>query len=460
MRIALFVHCFYPAHFYGTEAYTLALAKQLCAFGHTPHVVTAIFPGEPPQQSLVETREWEGIPVYSIDKNVFPNRSIKDTYEQPDLRFVHERILRRIAPDVVHVCHLINHTTSVIEVASAMQIPIYMTLTDFFGFCLNNKLETAEGSLCAGPSRTRANCIACQIKAIAATAQAPAMIRKIAAPPVRTLAAHGLALRGGRAFRLPHPSFQPADIVERPERLRRAMSVVRAAVAPSAFLRDAYLANGFPAPLTLNHFGVEIDRSAKPPPPSNAVRLGYIGQIAPHKGVHVLIEALRAADAPSLSLDIWGPDNQDTGYYAELRGRSAGLNIRFRGVFSPARTAGILAEMDVLAIPSTWYENSPLILLQALATHTPVLVSDVLGLTEFVAEGKMGFRFPRGDAAALAKILRLLSEDVELLRRLSQTTEYLRTPAEMARSVEQMFIKGRAAAAPPPHVSAAEGVAT
>jgi len=47
MRVALFVHCFFPAHFYGTETYTLELAKQYRAMGIDAHVVTAIFPGEP-----------------------------------------------------------------------------------------------------------------------------------------------------------------------------------------------------------------------------------------------------------------------------------------------------------------------------------------------------------------------------------------------------------------------------
>jgi hypothetical protein len=282
MKVAFFVHCFYPAHFYGTEAYTLALAKQFRIFGHEPFVVTAVFPGEPAQESLVETREWEGIPVFSIDKNAFGHRSIRDTYEQPDLRFVHERILRRIAPDVVHVCHLINHTTAVLDVAAALKIPTYMTLTDFFGFCLNNKLEAANGSLCAGPSPSRANCIACQIKAVASSQNPPPGYRVLDSPAVRPVAARLLALGGGRSIAFPRMGFLPSDIVDRPGRLSRAITIVRGAIAPSAFLRDAYARNNFPAPLALSHFGVEIDRSPKPPSPDpEVVRLASLGRSHP-----------------------------------------------------------------------------------------------------------------------------------------------------------------------------------
>jgi hypothetical protein len=54
MKIALYVHCFFPAHFYGTEAYTLALAKELLAHDHDVVVVTAVHAGEPAQKSLIE----------------------------------------------------------------------------------------------------------------------------------------------------------------------------------------------------------------------------------------------------------------------------------------------------------------------------------------------------------------------------------------------------------------------
>ena len=49
MKVALFVHCFFPSHFYGTEKYTLDLARNLRALGHEPVVVAAVFPGEPAQ---------------------------------------------------------------------------------------------------------------------------------------------------------------------------------------------------------------------------------------------------------------------------------------------------------------------------------------------------------------------------------------------------------------------------
>ncbi len=46
MKIALFVHCFFPDHFYGTETYIYQVAKSLQARGHEVTVVTGVFQGE------------------------------------------------------------------------------------------------------------------------------------------------------------------------------------------------------------------------------------------------------------------------------------------------------------------------------------------------------------------------------------------------------------------------------
>lgn len=441
MRIALYVHCFFPTHFYGTEAYTLTLAKELMALGEEPIVVTATLAGEPPQKRLVEERVYDGVRVISIDKNLFPNRSVRDTYEQPALRHLHERLLRKIEPNVIHVCHLISHTTALLDVARAMGIPTFATLTDFFGFCYNNRLENAQGELCAGPDEARANCIACFLQLVGARPDAKPLTRLGADPRLRPFVAKQLA-RLGRREENPFSisGFEPNDIVVRPDILRRAMGVYCEAIAPTLFLKRAYEANDFPAPMHISHFGVEIDRSPKPArPASDDLRLGFIGQLFPHKGAHLLLDSLRASKRSNLSLKIWGPDDQDPAYYAVLRQKADGLPVQFLGTLPREKLARALAGLDYLVIPSTWYENSPLILLQALATHTPVIISDVLGMTEFVEDGRNGFHFSRGDIASLTAVLRKVADDPDLASRLSAATSYDRAPADMAKDLLDMY---------------------
>jgi len=439
MKVALFVHCFFPDHFYGTETYTLQLAKNLQRLGHEVTVVTAVFQGEPARESLISRYTHDGVPVIVIDKNKAPHRNIAETYWQEEMRAPLRQILRELACDVVHVTHLINHTAVLLEEAKALRIPVVATLTDFFGFCYNNKLEAADGALCAGPSPSRSNCIACHLKAAAAPGT---FAHRIAAHPA-LLNMTAVGIRAGYTTGLAPEAtrLMAADIVNRPDVLFRAYQHYDAMIAPTAFLRDAYVRNGFdPTRLHLSHFGVDIDRAPKQPRSDGPLVIGFIGQLAAHKGVDLLLKAAAALPPETLRIKIHGPENQDPPYMAQLRAL-AGANTAFLGTFPSERIAAVLATFDVLAIPSTWYENSPLVLLNALATHTPVLVSDVQGLTEFLGDGKNGWSFRRGDLADLTAKLRQLAADAAATRATASHTSYDRDIAAMTHDVAAVYAR-------------------
>jgi glycosyltransferase involved in cell wall biosynthesis len=445
MKIALFVHCFFPRSYYGTETYTLAVAKGLAALGHDPTVVSAVFVGQPRQSLFVEEYQWEGIRVLSVDKNMIPHRGARETYAQPAMQGLHEHLLRRLDPDVVHVCHLANHTAALLDATKALGLPTVATLTDFFGFCFTNVLEAVDGGLCSGPSDDRANCIACAVKATAQSPTAPRIVRALGNPQIAKFLGRLLADLGRQRERpISIAGFRPIDLIDRPNVLAKALSTYRAAIAPTTFLMQAYERNGFSAPLLLSRFGVDIDRAPKPSRAgAQKVRLGYVGQLAPHKGVHILVDALRAANRPKLALKIWGAREQYPAYFRRLQDASAGLPVEFAGTFPASEAATVLAGVDFLVIPSTWYENSPLILLQALATHTPAIVSDVPGLTEFVQDGRNGFHFRRDDAGALAAVLRRIADSDGAASEMASGTEYRRTTEDMVRDLLPVYERAR-----------------
>jgi len=121
-----------------------------------------------------------------------------------------------------------------------------------------------------------------------------------------------------------------------------------------------------------------------------------------------------------------------------------GAPIHFRGTFEKERMREVMDGLDLLVIPSRWYENSPLVLLNALATHTPVVVSDVAGMTEFLDEGRNGFSFQRSSVDSLEHILGQVVLNRDRLFGLSLTTQYERTPRIMAE--ETLAIYDREAA--------------
>ncbi len=264
MKIALFVHCFFPDHFYGTETYTYNIAKNLKAMGHEPVVVSAVFPGEPKKDTVVSRYDYDGIPVVCIDKNFLPNTRVKDTYYQPEMGPLLRDLLEQIKPDIIHVTHLINHTAVLLEVAESLGIKIVATLTDFFGFCFNNKLEAADGSLCRGPNQQRTNCLACYLKANSKHPGASALERLAEnaswASPLASLLNILIKLPGARKGAL---AGTVLDITMRPDILATLYRNYRAVIAPTQFLKKAYLQNGLSVPVYDIKFGVDLSRNSK-----------------------------------------------------------------------------------------------------------------------------------------------------------------------------------------------------
>jgi len=73
--------------------------------------------------------------------------------------------------------------------------------------------------------------------------------------------------------------------------------------------------------------------------------------------------------------------------------------------------------MDVLVVPSTWYENTPFVVLEAFAAGVPVIAADLGGLGEIVDE-KNGLLFAAGDPAALRRRIEQVAGDPGWFERL------------------------------------------
>ena len=128
MRIALYVHVFFPAHYHGTETYTLTLAKSLRSMGHEPVVVSCIRQDEKKSDGLITHYDYQGIPVYCIDKNyISRSSSLRDHYYQPQMLQIHKDLLQDLRPDIIHVTHLSNHTAALLDAAQDLAIPTVAT---------------------------------------------------------------------------------------------------------------------------------------------------------------------------------------------------------------------------------------------------------------------------------------------------------------------------------------------
>lgn len=134
------------------------------------------------------------------------------------------------------------------------------------------------------------------------------------------------------------------------------------------------------------------------------LRLGFIGQLVPTKGIEALLEGFVEAGIDA-TLDIAGTG--EAAYEAGLRARFDSPRVRFLGwVGDKAR---FFAGIDLCVVPSQVFDTLPTVVIEAFAHHVPVLGSPIGGIPEMVTAGRNGFVVPLGSAEAVAAALRGLS---------------------------------------------------
>ncbi|MCE6958580.1 glycosyltransferase family 4 protein [Cereibacter sphaeroides] len=196
-------------------------------------------------------------------------------------------------------------------------------------------------------------------------------------------------------------------------------------LAPSRFLRDRFLDWGLPAgrvrlmPNAVAPLALMQDR-----PRVRRDRFAFFGSIAPHKGVLTLLDAAAQlkAEGAALRLALHGglrhPTPEFRGAF-DARLAAAQPLAQHLGPYDRNALASRMADVDWVVVPSLWWENAPLVILEAQAAGRPVIASGVGGMAELVRDGATGLLVPPGDASALAETLRAAAEDAPLWARLA-----------------------------------------
>jgi glycosyltransferase involved in cell wall biosynthesis len=143
--------------------------------------------------------------------------------------------------------------------------------------------------------------------------------------------------------------------------------------------------------------------------------LGFFGQLNPYKGIDVLLQAVghlasRAPEGTRPHLHVHGAnlDLQDRAFRERVSALldNCGGSVSSFGPYARHRVGELMAAVDWVVVPSTWWENSPLVIHEAFAHQRPVICSDIGGMAEKVTDGENGLLFPPGDAIALATTIR------------------------------------------------------
>ncbi len=294
-------------------------------------------------------------------------------YREARRRFA--RLLDESRPDLVHL-HNIHHqiSPSILPEIKKRGIPSAMTLHDYKLVCGTYRLERG-GKVCeecAGGRYYRCLLRRCQDGSLAKSA----------------LTAAEMYLH---------------------HRLLRLWPMIDLFVSPSRFLKDKLAEMGFPGRIEVLPNFVVSEAFASDSVPQPDLFL-YLGRLSPEKGLFTLLQAFQHLGA---RLRILG-DGPIRGELERAAARLAPGRVSFLGHRPREEIARELAAAAAVVVPSEWYENNPISVLEAYAAGRPVIGARIGGIPELVREGETGLTFESGNAEELAgKISFLLAHPAQ-----------------------------------------------
>ena len=296
-----------------------------------------------------------------------------------NLRDALEALLNNYQPDAVHLHHYIH--VGIEAAALIKQISpktrVILTLHEYLAICANNgQLLNKAGNVCEGYKPERCN------KCFPSTSAASFFMREIA--------------------------------------IKSALSFVDHFISPSQFLADQYIKWGLPAdrisavenPLMLK--GVELTDRPKAPKAGQAWKIGFFGQINYYKGLDVILEGIRLATVQGIEVEIGihGTFSAVTGdeYIVKLKESimALGNKAKYHGAYKQNDVQTLMQQYHWVIMGSRWYENSPVVIQEAISANTALIVPNHGGMQEKTAG--IGFYYEPDNAISLANLFTKLNE--------------------------------------------------
>lgn len=391
MKILLGVHQFFPTHYTGTERYVLSIAKQLQKMGHYVKILAYAFERDlqksPYSDLFYKEYYYEGISVRAIRHLKEPDQTYF-LFNFSDLEIYRETkaLIENYKFHIYHCAHPLRISSS-IRAAKDSNLKLVLTTTDYFMMCPLGIMLRADNTICDGPKGGK-NCL-------------KYCFTNINGNSINT--------------RIEEVNYllSTCDVVISPSKFLIALFDYCGIIPASKFI---YSPHGF----DYSNKKTYLKRNKK-----DIIVFGYIGTVQYHKGVHVMIEGFKKVQRPNIRLQIWGGSFHESAYRKKIM-KMVGEDrrIELKGQYKFEDIEGILQSIDVVIVPSIWYENAPLTISTALAYGIPVIASDIGGMREAIMGGKNGLIFKVGDPDDLADKIKSLSEKPELIENISRTIQY------------------------------------
>jgi SAM-dependent methyltransferase len=201
--------------------------------------------------------------------------------------------------------------------------------------------------------------------------------------------------------------------------MKELVRMVDCIVAPTHFLASL-VKNVLDLHISVIPYGIDYIKEI-PGKSGENLTLGFIGTFMPHKGVHTLIEAIKLLDDNAIRVKIYGDPSHHPNYYSQLTSVADNdKRIEFTGKYDYSEISMILSELDMVVVPSIWWENAPFTIQTSFAYKTPVIASNLGGMSEVVRDGVNGLLFEAGNAENLAEVIRKITTNQGVLNRIRE----------------------------------------
>ncbi len=307
-------------------------------------------------------RDIDALKLNFIEQLMFMPRKLYSWEANRNLK----KVIDHFEPDLAHV-HLYKGglTAAILMVLRKKKIPTVITLHDYSLLCPRNIMIDGAGKICERClTATRLNCIyhRCNRKNLY------------------------YSIVNYLEFVLNNDIFKPKNYFNRIICVSK-FNYLKHSSHPLFRDRFLHLYNFYP-----------LLSQSNPNTEKGSYFLFY-GRLAPEKGVMTLINTWKRL-GKEVKLKIIGEGVMSVPIKDELK-KSNLTNIEFLGFRKGDELFGYIRKASFILVPSEWYENNPLTIIEAYSSGKPVIGSNIGGIPELILEGRTGYLFSMGDSAEL-----------------------------------------------------------
>ncbi len=422
-----------PDQVAGTEMYCYALQNALQKIGYSGGV---IIPGFGKTQRT--EYDFEGIRVICYPQAKASEKEIKGILAPSGLNEF-EQILIDEQPDILHFHELSGSngiTIHHLEIAQKLNIKMFITLHLVGYVCLSGTLVENGKKLCDGKIGTF-RCSSCFMRSKGLQGLTSSAVAAISCGLQRLgINTYGKPGRINTVFGVAAMANSQLD------RLKKLESLCNKIIVLTPWFQEMLVMNGMPSDkLELVPQGLTVEAIPEPNSKtvSSPIKLVFLGRIHWAKGLLILLEALKHLDPASYSLDIYGPES-DEAYRQQCESLiNQNAPIFWKARIPVGQSTVVLAQYDLLCLPSMVTEMAPLVIEEAKAVGVPVLASNVYGNSYAITPGENGWLFELGNAKDLAFQLQNLINFPELLLKVVANEGELNSFTSIATKYHQLY---------------------